>query len=49
MTMIVLIYVLVRYGQVLVPEQSKTLALIGLILTILYVAVGWPQAPFPRA
>jgi len=48
MFIVILIYVLVRYGQQLAPEQNKLLALLGLILTILYVAGvlggwhGWP-------
>lgn len=44
MLVIVLIYVCVRYLQTLLPEQTKLLALVGLLVTILYVvgAIGAP-------
>lgn len=41
----ILIYVVVKYLQTLIPEQGKLLALVGLLLTILYVAFGWPPVP----
>lgn len=41
----ILIYVVVRYLQQLAPKQSQALAFVGLLLTVLYVAFGWPSLP----
>jgi hypothetical protein len=41
----ILIYVIVRYLQGILPEYAKLLCVIGLVLTVLYVAVGWPPLP----
>jgi len=40
-----LIFVLAYYGSILVPKQSQAIALIALVLTILFVATGWPPLP----
>lgn len=47
MFVVILIYVCIRYLETLLPEQTKLLALVGLIVTILYVA-GVIGAPFLR-
>lgn len=47
LTLIVLIYVLVRYGETLVPENAKLFAFIGLVLTIL-AAAGVLSYPLVR-
>lgn len=39
MFILILIYVIVRYLTTLVPDQAKPIALIGLLLTLLYVAL----------
>lgn len=55
LTLIVLIAVITWYYQVLVPENAKGAALVGLMLTIIVVTVfsfdgvwhGWPPARLP--
>ena len=43
MFIVILIFVIVRYLQQLISEQSRLLALIGLLLTLFYVVTGWPH------